>query len=56
MLDLDIAGFVWREVALAARRLLTEIHRLARAYGWSQQAIAAMSTPRRAAYLEMLDA
>ena len=56
VLDLDIAGFVWREVALAARRLLTEIHRLARAYGWSQQAIAAMSTPRRAAYLEMLDA
>jgi hypothetical protein len=56
VLDLDVAGFVWREVALAARRLLVEIHRLARAYGWSEQAIAAMSAPRRAAYLEMLDA
>lgn len=56
VLDLDIAGFLWREVALAARRLLAEIHRLARAYGWSEQAITAMSATRRATYLEMLDA
>ena len=55
-LDLDVAAFVWREVTLAARRLLTEIHLLARAYGWSEQAITAMSPSRRAAYLEMLEA
>ena len=35
-------------VTVAARRLLAEIHRLARAYGWSEQAIVAMSAPRRA--------
>jgi len=56
VLDLDIARFLWREVAVAARRLLAEIHRLARAYGWSEQAIMAMSATRRARYLEMLDA
>jgi len=56
VLDLDIARFLWREVAVAARRLLAEIHRLARAYGWSEQAIVAMSATRRAGYLEMLDA
>ncbi len=56
VMDLDIARFLWREVALAARRLFAEIHRLARAYGWSEQAITAMSSTRRAAYLEMLDA
>lgn len=55
ILDLDIASFVSREIVLAARCLLAEIHRLARAYGWSEQDIAAMSAPRRAAYLEMLD-
>jgi len=55
VLDLDIASFLWREVALAARRLLAEIHRLARAYGWSEQAILAMSATRRATYLEMLE-
>ena len=56
VLDLDIGRFLWREVTVAARRLLAEIHRLARAYGWSEQAIVAMSAARRATYLEMLDA
>jgi len=54
-IDFDIAGFLWREVATAARRLLAEIHRLALAYGWSEHAIAAMSPARRHAYLEMLN-
>ena len=56
VLDLDIAGFLWREVAVAARRLLAEIHTLARAYGWSEQSIVAMSAKRRSAYLEILEA
>lgn len=56
VLDFDIAQYFWREVSVAARRLLAEIHRLARAYGWSEQAIVAMSAKRRATYLEMLDA
>ncbi len=54
-IDFDIAGFLWREVGAAARRLLAEIHRLASAYGWSEHAIAAMSPARRHAYLEMLN-
>ena len=54
VLDLDIARFLWTEVRRAASRLLGEIHTLASAYGWSEQAITPMSAGRRAAYLEML--
>jgi len=54
VMDLDIAQFLLREVASAARRLIAEIHELASAYGWSERAIANMSAWRRAAYLEML--
>lgn len=53
-LDLDIARFLWLEVCDAARRLLREIHELAWAYGWSERAIARMSSQRRTAYMEML--
>ncbi len=55
-LDLDMARFLWTEVRNAARRLLGEIHELASAYGWSEQAIARMAASRRDAYLEMLSA
>jgi hypothetical protein len=55
-LDLDIAHYLVREIAGAARRLMAEIHELARAYGWSEESIARMSGARRAAYLEMLHA
>jgi hypothetical protein len=53
VLDLDVAHFLLREVAAAARRLMVEIHELASAYGWSEAAIASMTAARRAAYLEM---
>jgi len=55
-LDLDIAHYLVREIAGAARRLMAEIHQLASAYGWSEESIARMSGARRAAYLEMLNA
>jgi hypothetical protein len=55
-LDFDVAGFVWREIQVAARRLMAEIHSLASAYGWSEKAVLRMSASRRAAYLEMLNA
>jgi hypothetical protein len=55
-LDLDIAHYLVREIAGAARRLMVEIHELASAYGWSEESIARMSGARRAAYLEMLNA
>jgi hypothetical protein len=55
-LDLDIARYLWTEVRRTARRLLGEIHELASAYGWSEQAIAQMGASRREAYLEMVGA
>jgi hypothetical protein len=54
VLDLDVARYFLREIGAAARRLMAEIHELARAYGWSEAAIAGMSGARRAAYLGML--
>lgn len=54
VMDLDVAQFLLREIAGAARRLMREIHELASVYGWSERSIAAMSPARRAGYLEML--
>jgi hypothetical protein len=54
--DVDIVHFFLREIAGAARRLMTDIHELASAYGWSERSIAIMSDARRAAYVEMLHA
>jgi hypothetical protein len=48
---LDIGGFLWHELRLEARRLLSEVHVLATAYGWSEQAILNLSESRRQAYL-----
>jgi hypothetical protein len=51
----DIASFLWTEICAAVERLLSDVHVLARAYGWSEAAILALSPTRRAAYLEMCD-
>jgi hypothetical protein len=48
----DVAGFLWDEIEVHARRLLDEVHVLAGAYGWSETAILELSEVRRAAYLE----
>jgi hypothetical protein len=53
-LELDIAQFVWVEIRNAAKRLLAQVHELAWAYGWSEEAILRMSPHRRNAYMEML--
>jgi hypothetical protein len=50
----DVAAFLWIEIAAAARRLMTDIHRLATAYGWSEAEILRLSPARRGAYLEMV--
>lgn len=52
----DIASFLWSEIRHAAQRLLDEVHELAWAYGWSEDAILAMSAARRQAYLERVRA
>ncbi len=51
----DIAGFLWSEVDAWARRRLREVHVLARAYGWRETEILALSPRRRAAYLGMVE-
>ncbi len=52
---LDVADFFFREIAERAAATLTEVHQLARAYGWSEAAILALSAARRRHYLSLLD-
>lgn len=49
----DIVQFFWSEIESWARRILFEVHLLARAYGWCEANILAMSPKRRQIYLEM---
>jgi hypothetical protein len=49
----DIASFFWTEINAWARRIMREVHLLARAYGWSERDILALSPRRRHLYLEM---
>jgi len=51
---LDICTFLWRRIETQAGRLLHEVHTLARAYGWRESEILAMTQTRRWAYLELL--
>jgi rubredoxin len=51
---LDIASFLWTEIGAYARRLLREVHTLARAYGWREADILAMSARRRRLYIEQV--
>jgi len=51
---LDVAAFVWTELSREARRLMREVHTLARAYGWHESDILTMSNVRRQQYLELV--
>ena len=50
----DIVSFLWTEIEAWARRILFEVHTLARAYGWREAEILALSATRRQFYLEMV--
>jgi hypothetical protein len=50
----DVASFLWMEIQSSAQHLLADVHAIASAYGWSEQAILALSPARRNAYLEMV--
>jgi hypothetical protein len=50
----DIVSFFWTELAAEAKRLMREVHTLAREYGWHEADILAMSAIRRQFYLEMV--
>jgi hypothetical protein len=48
----DVPAYLWEEIDVRARRLLDEVHALARTYCWSEEQILALSEARRRAYLE----
>ncbi len=50
----DIAAHLWAEIDAWAKRILHEVHALARAYGWPERDILAMSPTRRRLYLDLL--
>jgi hypothetical protein len=54
--SLDLAEFVWSEFETQAKRLLLDVHLLARAYGWSEAEVLALSVVRRKFYLGMVEA
>lgn len=51
---LNVPAYVWTELHHWARRLLLDVHALARAYGWSERDILALPPHRRQAYLELV--
>jgi uncharacterized protein (UPF0212 family) len=51
---LDPAAFFLAELAMEAKRLLSEVHTLARAYGWCEQDVLSLSAERRRCYLELV--
>ena len=53
---LDIGLALWRKLQDRAERLLIDVDTLARAYGWAQHEVLALSPLRRAAYLQLVRA
>lgn len=53
--SLDPLELTWSSVERAARRLAVDVHRLARAYGWSEPEILALSPFRRQLYLSAIE-
>ena len=52
----DIVSFFWTEIDAWARRTLQDVNILARAYGWRESEILALSPMRRQIYLAMAQA
>ncbi len=50
---LELADYLWAEIDARAQALFTEVHALARAYGWREGDILALSPARRRVYLEL---
>lgn len=50
---LNAVSFLWGELSRRAKRILREVHDLARYYGWSETDILSLSPARRQIYLEM---
>lgn len=54
MAQFDILAFLWTELADWVQRTLREVHLLAKAYGWREADILAMSAWRRQWYLQQI--
>lgn len=52
----EIETFLWAEINAAAKRLLREVHTLARFYGWRESEILSLTPRRRQTYLELVGA
>jgi hypothetical protein len=50
----DVASFLWIEIEAWVRRLIADVHTLARAYGWTEAEILGLPPARRQAYLELV--
>jgi hypothetical protein len=50
----DIATFLWAEIHAWVQQLLRDVHLLARAYGWREPDVLALSPIRRNLYLELI--
>ncbi len=48
----DIVSFLWGEIDAWARRMLSDVHVLASAYGWNERDIVTLSPVRRQFYLQ----
>jgi hypothetical protein len=49
----DIVSFFWAELGDRAKRLMIDVHTLARAYGWRETEILTMSASSRQFYLDL---
>ncbi|HEY4114157.1 MAG TPA: hypothetical protein VGM17_08870 [Rhizomicrobium sp.] len=49
----DIADYLWQELHAWAKDVLRSVHALARAYGWREAEVLALSPTRRSIYLQL---
>jgi hypothetical protein len=53
---MDVGEVLWAELQSHAERILLEVDALARAYGWTEPEVLALSPSRRTAYLQLVGA
>ncbi|HEU0202077.1 MAG TPA: hypothetical protein VFR86_16800 [Burkholderiaceae bacterium] len=54
--SMNVGDVLWSELQVRAERLVLDVDALARAYGWSEAQVLALSPTRRAAYLQLVGA
>ncbi|NOK34665.1 hypothetical protein HMI49_15805 [Corallococcus exercitus] len=52
--SLEVDSILWARLDAWARRMLDEVHELARVYGWTERDIVAMSPWKRLVYLDLV--